>query len=166
VRAPKSRRTRVDGKGMVARNKGFAAHPRLDVAIRRESRQSPPFRTRRGREPNIDDIRSPTHPRKNVLLHDIAADYIGRVDAKTSESSSIRCRQAARTEEQHDGRAGPGWFGEFRDNKIGMFVPSREVPGRTYATPSVGPYDVTVDKNGEGGQRDDQRSGFRPARSQ
>ena len=87
----------------------------------------------------------------NLYFMDFGDEAIGRVDAKTGQSTlyptPTKRSRPRRTMMDAQGRV---WFAEFAANKVAMFDPGRdafkewEVP-----TPHTYPYDVFVDKNGE-----------------
>jgi len=87
----------------------------------------------------------------NLYFMDFGDEAIGRVDAKTGQSTlyatPTKRSRPRRTMMDAQGRV---WFAEFAANKVAMFDPGKdtfrewEVP-----TPHTYPYDVFVDKNGE-----------------
>jgi virginiamycin B lyase len=140
--------TGVDGK-VWSQNNGFAAVHRLDVASGAIETIAPFKNAGVGENHNIYDIIPDS--KNNVYFTDFAADYIGRIDAKTAEVKlyPMPTKPAAPRRGMMDGQDRV-WFGEFRANKIGMFdTKSEKFQEWTMPTPWSEPYDVAVDKNGE-----------------
>jgi virginiamycin B lyase len=138
----------VDGK-IWSQNNGFAAVHRLDLASGAIETIAPFKNAGVGENHNIYDIIPDS--RNNVYFTDIAADYIGRIDAKTAEVKlyPMPTKPAGPRRGMMDGQDRV-WFGEFRGNKIGMFdTKSEKFQEWTMPTPWSAPYDVTVDKNGD-----------------
>ena len=87
----------------------------------------------------------------NLYFMDFGDENIGRVDAKTFQSTiyptPTRRSRPRRTMMDAQGRV---WFAEFAANKVGMFDPQKEVI-REWDVPTAHtyPYDVYLDKNGE-----------------
>ncbi len=87
----------------------------------------------------------------NLYFMDFGDESIGRVDARTGQSTlyptPTKRSRPRRTMMDARGRV---WFAEFAANKVAMFDPGKdtfkewEVP-----TPHTYPYDVFLDKNGE-----------------
>jgi virginiamycin B lyase len=138
----------VDGK-VWSQNNGFAAVHRLDVASGAIETIAPFKNAGVGENHNIYDIMPDSH--NNVYFTDIAADYIGRIDSKTSEVKlyPMPTKPAGPRRGMMDAQDRV-WFGEFRGNKIGMFdTKAEKFQEWTMPTPYSQPYDVAVDKNGE-----------------
>jgi virginiamycin B lyase len=138
----------VDGK-VWSQNNGFAAIHRLDLKTGEIETIAPFKNAGVGENHNIYDVIPDS--RNNVYFTDIAAEYIGRVDAKTGEVKLYPMPQKP---------AGPRrgmmdaqdrvWFGEYRGNRIGMFDTKTErFQEWSVPTPWSGPYDVALDRNGE-----------------
>jgi virginiamycin B lyase len=138
----------VDGK-VWAQNNGFAAVHRLDLATGAIETIAPFKNAGVGENHNIYDIIPDS--KNNAYFTDIAADYIGRIDAKTSEVKlyPMPTKPAGPRRGMMDAQDRV-WFGEYRGNKIGMFdTKSEKFQEWTMPTPWSAPYDVTVDKNGD-----------------
>ena len=138
----------VDGK-VWSQNNGFAAVHRLDVASGNIETIAPFKNAGVGENHNIYDIIPDA--KNNVYFTDIAADYIGRVDAKTEEVKlyPMPTKPAGPRRGMMDSQERV-WFGEYRGNKIGMFD-TKEETFKEWKMPTAWtlPYDVVVDKNGE-----------------
>jgi streptogramin lyase len=138
----------VDGK-VWSQNNGFAAIHRLDVATGKIETIAPFKNAGVGENHNIYDIMPDS--KNNLYFTDIAADYIGRVDAKTEEVKlyPLPTKPAGPRRGMMDSQERV-WFGEYRGNKIGMFdTKSETFKEWKMPTPWSAPYDVVVDKNGE-----------------
>ncbi|HEY6255126.1 MAG TPA: carboxypeptidase regulatory-like domain-containing protein [Xanthobacteraceae bacterium] len=138
----------VDGK-VWSQNNGFAAVHRLDVASGAIETIAPFKNAGVGENHNIYDIMPDS--KNNVYFTDIAADYIGRIDAKTAEVKlyPMPTKPAGPRRGMMDAHDNV-WFGEYRGNKIGMFDTKTEsFQEWKMPTPWSAPYDVVVDKNGE-----------------
>ncbi len=138
----------VDGK-VWSQNNGFAAIHRLDVATGKIETIAPFKNAGVGENHNIYDIMPDS--KNNLYFTDIAADYIGRVDAKTQEVKlyPMPTKPAGPRRGMMDSQE-RAWFGEYRGNKIGMFdTKSETFKEWKMPTPWSEPYDVAVDKNGE-----------------
>ena len=138
----------VDGK-VWAQNNGFAAVHRLDLASGAIETIAPFKNAGVGENHNIYDVIP--NSKNNAYFTDIAADYIGRIDAKTSEVKlyPMPTKPAGPRRGMMDSQDRV-WFGEYRGNKIGMFDTKTETFKEwTMPTPWSEPYDVVVDKNGE-----------------
>ncbi len=138
----------VDGK-VWSQNNGFAAIHRLDVASGKIETIAPFKNAGVGENHNIYDIMPDS--KNNLYFTDIAADYIGRVDAKTQEVKlyPMPTKPAGPRRGMMDSQERL-WFGEYRGNKIGMFdTKSETFKEWKMPTPWSEPYDVAVDKNGE-----------------
>jgi streptogramin lyase len=138
----------VDGK-VWAQNNGFAAVHRLDLASGAIETIAPFKNAGVGENHNIYDVIPDS--KNNAYFTDIAADYIGRIDAKTSEVKlyPMPTKPAGPRRGMMDSQDRV-WFGEYRGNKIGMFDTKTETFKEwTMPTPWSQPYDVVVDKNGE-----------------
>ena len=138
----------VDGK-VWSQNNGFAAVHRLDLKSG-EIETVAPFKSAGvGENHNIYDVIPDSQ--NNVYFTDIAAEYIGRIDAKTMKVTLFQMPKKP---------AGPRrgmmdaqdriWFGEYRGNRIAMFDTRSETFHEwDLPTPWSNPYDVALDKNGE-----------------
>jgi virginiamycin B lyase len=138
----------VDGK-VWAQNNGFAAVHRLDLASGAIETIAPFKNAGVGENHNIYDVIPDS--KNNAYFTDIAADYIGRIDAKTSEVKlyPMPTKPAGPRRGMMDSQDRV-WVGEFRGNKIGMFdTKSEKFQEWTMPTAWSAPYDVTVDKNGD-----------------
>jgi virginiamycin B lyase len=138
----------VDGK-VWSQNNGFAAVHRLDPATGTIETIAPFKNAGVGENHNIYDVIPDS--KNNVYFTDIAADYIGRIDAKTAEVHlyPLPNKPAGPRRGMMDGQDRI-WFGEYRGNKIGMFDTKTErFQEWAMPTPWSAPYDVAVDKNGE-----------------
>ncbi len=138
----------VDGK-VWAQNNGFAAVHRLDLASGAIETIAPFKNAGVGENHNIYDVIPDS--KNNAYFTDIAADYIGRIDAKTSEVKlyPMPTKPAGPRRGMMDSQDRV-WFGEYRGNKIGMFDTKTETFKEwKMPTPWSEPYDVVVDKNGE-----------------
>jgi virginiamycin B lyase len=138
----------VDGK-VWSQNNGFAAIHRLDVASGAIETIAPFKNAGVSENHNIYDIMPDS--KNNLYFTDIAADYIGRVDAKTQEVKlyPLPTKPAGPRRGMMDAQERV-WFGEYRGNKIGMFdTKSETFKEWKMPTPWSEPYDVMVDKNGE-----------------
>jgi streptogramin lyase len=87
----------------------------------------------------------------NLYFMDFGDESIGRVDAKTGQSTlyptPTKRSRPRRTMMDAQGRV---WFAEFSANKVAMFDPGKEMFKEwEVPTPHTYPYDVFVDKNGE-----------------
>jgi len=87
----------------------------------------------------------------NLFFMDFAGEAIGRVDAKTGQSTlyptPTRRSRPRRTMIDSRGRV---WFAEFAANKVAMFDTKKETFREwEVPTPHTYPYDVFVDRNGE-----------------
>jgi virginiamycin B lyase len=137
----------VDGK-VWTQNNGFAAVHRFDLASGAFETIAPFKNAGVGENHNIYDVIPDS--KNNVYFTDIAADYIGRIDAKTSEVHlyPLPNKPAGPRRGMMDSQDRV-WFGEFRGNKIGMFdTKSERFQEWAMPTPWSAPYDVTVDKDG------------------
>jgi streptogramin lyase len=138
----------VDGK-VWSQNNGFAAIHRLDVASGAIETIAPFKNAGVSENHNIYDIMPDS--KNNLYFTDIAADYIGRVDAKTEEVKlyPMPTKPAGPRRGMMDGQDRV-WFGEYRGNKIGMFDTKSET-FKEWKMPTAWsqPYDVQLDKNGE-----------------
>jgi len=138
----------VDGK-VWSQNNGFAAIHRLDLKTG-EIESLEPFKAAGvGETHNIYDVIPDSQ--NNAYFTDIAAEYIGRVDAKTMKVTLFQMPKKP---------AGPRrgmmdaqdriWFGEYRGNRIAMFdTKAEKFQEWDLPTPWSNPYDVALDKNGE-----------------
>ncbi|HSV25332.1 MAG TPA: hypothetical protein VLJ17_20180, partial [Xanthobacteraceae bacterium] len=87
----------------------------------------------------------------NVYFTDFAQQHIGRVDAKTGQTTlfELPTKASAPRRGMMDAH-GRIWFGLYRGNKIDMFDTKTE-KFKEWEMPTAysSPYDVTIDKNGE-----------------
>jgi virginiamycin B lyase len=86
----------------------------------------------------------------NLFFMDFADENVGRVDAKTGQSTiyptpTARSRPR-RTMMDAQGRL---WFAEFAANKVAMFDPQAEAFNEWDVPPYTYPYDVFLDRNHE-----------------
>jgi streptogramin lyase len=87
----------------------------------------------------------------NLFFMDFGDENIGRVDARTGESTiyptPTRHSRPRRTMMDALGRI---WFAEFAANKVAMFdIKTEAIREWDVPTPHTYPYDVFMDKNGE-----------------
>jgi streptogramin lyase len=87
----------------------------------------------------------------NLFFMDFGGESIGRVDARTGQSTlyttPTKRSRPRRTMMDAHGRV---WFAEFAANKVAMFDPVKETFKEwEVPTPHTYPYDVFADKNGE-----------------
>ena len=103
----------------------------------------------------------------NLYFMDFGGEYIGRVDAKTEESTLFPTptQNSWPRRGMLDDR-GRLWFAEFAANKLGMFdTKSESFKEWTAPTPYTYPYDAFMDKNGDlwsGGMASDRVLRFDP----
>jgi virginiamycin B lyase len=141
--------TAVDGK-VWSQNNGFAALHRLDIKTGAIETITP-FKGAAGSEEshNIYDIIPDSQ--NNIYFTDFAQQHIGRVDAKTGQTTlfELPTKASAPRRGMMDDKDRI-WFGLFRANKIAMFD-TKEQTFKEWEMPSTwsAPYDVTMDKNGE-----------------
>ena len=139
----------VDGK-VWTQNNGFAALHRLDLKTG-EIETIMPFKGAAGSEEshNIYDIIPDKH--NNIYFTDFAQQHIGRVDAKTGQTTlfELPTKQSAPRRGMMDDQDRI-WFGEYRGNKIAhVRHQGADVQGMGDADAWSSPYDVTIDKNGD-----------------
>jgi virginiamycin B lyase len=138
----------VDGK-VWSQNNGFAAVHRLDVASGAIETIAPFKNAGVGENHNIYDVIPDS--KNNAYFTDIAAEYIGRIDAKTAEVKlyPLPTKPAGPRRGTMDAQDRI-WFGEYRGNRIGLFDTTTErFQEWTMPTPWSAPYDVALDRNGE-----------------
>jgi streptogramin lyase len=87
----------------------------------------------------------------NLFFMDFGAEAIGRIDAKTGQSTIYPTptpkSRPRRTMMDAKGRV---WFAEFAANKVAMFDSGREeIREWDVPTPHTYPYDVYMDRHGE-----------------
>jgi streptogramin lyase len=87
----------------------------------------------------------------NLFFMDFGDENIGRVDARTGESTiyptPTKRSRPRRTMMDAQGRI---WFAEFAANKVAMFdIKTEAIREWDVPTPHTYPYDVFMDKNGE-----------------
>ncbi len=142
----RAERSYVDGK-VWSQNNGFAAIHRLDLKTGAIESLEPFKAAGVGENHNIYDVIPDAQ--NNAYFTDIAAEYVGRVDAKTMKVTLFKMPKKP---------SGPRrgmmdaqdriWFGEFRGNRIGMFDTKAETFKEwDLPTPWSNPYDVALDKN-------------------
>jgi len=140
----------VDGK-VWSQNNGFAAIHRLDLKTGNIETIAP-FEAaagRAGENHNIYDIVPDS--KNNIYFTDFAQQHIGRVDAKTRQTTlfELPTKASAPRRGMMDAQDRL-WFGQYRGNKISMFdTKTEKFQEWQMPTPFESPYDVTVDKNGE-----------------
>jgi virginiamycin B lyase len=138
----------VDGK-VWSQNNGFAAIHRLDLKTGQIETIAPFQNAKAGENHNIYDIIPDAD--NNVYFTDFAQQHIGKVDARTGQTTLFELPTKASAPRRGmmdaDGRI---WFGLYRGNKIDMFdTKSEKFKEWEMPTPFASPYDVTIDKNGE-----------------
>jgi streptogramin lyase len=139
----------VDGK-VWTQNNGFAALHRLDLKTG-EIETIMPFKGAAGSEEshNIYDIIPDKH--NNIYFTDFAQQHLGRVDAKTGQTTlfELPTKASAPRRGMIDDQDRI-WFGLYRGNKIAMFD-TKEQTFKEWEMPSAwaSPYDVTIDKKGD-----------------
>jgi streptogramin lyase len=142
--------TAVDGK-VWSQNNGFAAIHRLDLNTGAIETIEPFKGTAAKSEVshNIYDIIPDSQ--NNIYFTDFAQQHLGRVDAKTGQTTlfELPTKASAPRRGMMDDKDRI-WFGLYRGNKIAMFD-TKEQTFKEWAMPTAwaSPYDVTVDKNGE-----------------
>jgi virginiamycin B lyase len=154
----------VDGK-VWTQNNGFAALHRLDLKTGEIETIMPFKNSKVGENHNIYDIIPDAN--NNVYFTDFAQQHIGRVDAKTGQTTlfELPTKASAPRRGMMD-EQGRIWFGQYRANKIGMFDTKTE-KFKEWEMPNAwsAPYDVTIDKNGDlwtGSMLDDRVSRLNP----
>jgi virginiamycin B lyase len=139
----------VDGK-VWTQNNGFAALHRLDLKTG-EIETIMPFKGAAGSEEshNIYDIIPDKH--NNIYFTDFAQQHLGRVDAKTGQTTlfELPTKASAPRRGMMDDQDRI-WFGLYRGNKIAMFD-TKEQTFKEWEMPTAwaSPYDVTIDKTGD-----------------
>jgi virginiamycin B lyase len=139
----------VDGK-VWTQNNGFAALHRLDLKTG-AIETIMPFKGAAGSEEshNIYDIIPDSQ--NNIYFTDFAQQHIGRVDAKTGQTTlfELPTKASAPRRGMMDDKDRI-WFGLYRANKIAMFD-TKEQTFKEWEMPTAwsAPYDVTIDKNGD-----------------
>jgi len=140
--------TAVDGK-VWSQNNGFAALHRLDLKTGAIETITP-FKAAAGSEEshNIYDIIPDSQ--NNIYFTDFAQQHIGRVDAKTGQTTlfELPTKASAPRRGMMDDKDRI-WFGLYRANKIAMFD-TKEQKFQEWEMPTAwsSPYDVTIDKTG------------------
>jgi streptogramin lyase len=138
----------VDGK-VWSQNNGFAALHRLDPQTGAIETIAPFANSKVGENHNIYDIIPDAN--NNVYFTDFAQQHLGKVDAKTGETTlfELPTKASAPRRGMMDSQ-GRIWFGLYRGNKIDMFDTKTE-KFKEWEMPNAfsSPYDVTIDKNGE-----------------
>jgi virginiamycin B lyase len=138
----------VDGK-VWSQNNGFAALHRLDLKTGAIETITP-FKAAAGSEEshNIYDIIPDSQ--NNIYFTDFAQQHIGRVDAKTGQTTlfELPTKASAPRRGMMDDKDRI-WFGLYRANKIAMFD-TKEQKFQEWEMPTAwsSPYDVTIDKTG------------------
>jgi virginiamycin B lyase len=138
----------VDGK-VWTQNNGFAALHRLDLKTGAIETIMPFKNSQAGENHNIYDIIPDAQ--NNIYFTDFAQQHLGKVDAKTGETTlfELPSKASAPRRGMMDEK-GRIWFGLYRANKIEMFDTKTE-KFKEWEMPTAwaSPYDVTIDKNGE-----------------
>jgi virginiamycin B lyase len=138
----------VDGK-VWTQNNGFAALHRLDLKTGAIETIMPFKNSKVGENHNIYDIIPDAH--NNVYFTDFAQQHLGKVDAKTGQTTlfELPSKASAPRRGMMDDQ-GRIWFGLYRANKIEMFDTKTE-KFKEWEMPTAwsSPYDVTIDKNGQ-----------------
>jgi streptogramin lyase len=138
----------VDGK-VWSQNNGFAALHRLDLKTGAIETIAPFANSKTGENHNIYDIIPDAN--NNVYFTDFAQQHLGKVDAKTGQTTlfELPTKASAPRRGMMDAQ-GRIWFGLYRGNKIDMFDTKTE-KFKEWEMPTAysSPYDVTIDKNGE-----------------
>jgi streptogramin lyase len=138
----------VDGK-VWTQNNGFAALHRIDLKTGAIETIMPFKNSTAGENHNIYDIIPDAN--NNVYFTDFAQQHLGKVDAKTGQTTlfELPTKASAPRRGMMDDK-GRIWFGMYRANKIGMFDTKSE-KFKEFEMPNTwsSPYDVTIDKNGE-----------------
>jgi streptogramin lyase len=139
----------VDGK-VWSQNNGFAALHRLDLKTGRIETIAPfAAAAKVGENHNIYDIIPDAD--NNVYFTDFAQQHLGKVDAKTGQTTlfELPTKASAPRRGMMDGN-GRIWFGLYRGNKIEMFDTKTET-FKEWEMPTAwsSPYDVTIDRNGD-----------------
>ncbi len=138
----------VDGK-IWSQNNGFAALHRLDLKTGAIETIAPFTNSKTGENHNIYDIIPDSA--NNVYFTDFAQQHIGKVDAKTGQTTlfELPTKASAPRRGMMDAQ-GRIWFGLYRGNKIDMFdTKSETFKEWEMPTSFSAPYDVTIDKNGD-----------------
>ena len=135
---------------MWSQNNGFAALHRLDLKTGAIETITP-FKAAAGSEEshNIYDIIPDSQ--NNIYFTDFAQQHIGRVDAKTGQTTlfELPTKASAPRRGMMDDKDRI-WFGLYRGNKIAMFdTKSEKFQEFPLSTRFTNPYDVVVDRNGE-----------------
>jgi virginiamycin B lyase len=138
----------VDGK-VWSQNNGFAALHRLDLKTGQIETIAPFADAKTGENHNIYDIIPDAS--NNVYFTDFAQQHLGKVDAKTGQTTlfELPTKASAPRRGMMDDK-GRIWFGLYRGNKIEMFD-TRTEKFKEWEMPTAwsSPYDVTIDKNGD-----------------
>jgi virginiamycin B lyase len=139
----------ADGK-VWSQNNGFAALHRLDLKTGRIETIAPfAASAKAGENHNIYDIIPDAD--NNVYFTDFAQQHLGRVDARTGQTTlfELPTKASAPRRGMMDGQ-GRIWFGLYRGNKIAMFDTKTE-KFKEWEMPTAwsSPYDVTIDRSGE-----------------
>jgi streptogramin lyase len=139
----------VDGK-VWSQNNGFAALHRLDLKTGQIETIAPfAGSAAKGENHNIYDIIPDAA--NNVYFTDFAQQHLGKVDAKTGQTTlfELPTKASAPRRGMIDDK-GRIWFGLYRGNKIDMFDTKTE-KFKEWEMPTAwsSPYDVTIDRNGE-----------------
>jgi streptogramin lyase len=138
----------VDGK-VWTQNNGFAAVHRLDLKTGAIETIAPFQGAKAGENHNIYDIIPDAN--NNLYFTDFAQQHIGRVDAKTGQTTlfELPTKASAPRRGMIDDQ-GRIWFGMYRANKVGMFDTKGEKFNEwTMPTDWSAPYDVTIDRTGK-----------------
>ena len=138
----------VDGK-VWSQNNGFAALHRLDLKTGTIETIAPFANSKTGENHNIYDIIPDAN--NNVYFTDFAQQHLGKVDARTGQTTlfELPTKASAPRRGMMDAQ-GRIWFGLYRGNKIDMFDTKTE-KFKEWEMPTAysSPYDVTIDRTGE-----------------
>jgi streptogramin lyase len=138
----------IDGK-IWSQNNGFAALHRLDLKTGTIETIAPFANSKTGENHNIYDIIPDAN--NNVYFTDFAQQHLGKVDAKTGQTTlfELPTKASAPRRGMMDAQ-GRIWFGLYRGNKIDMFDTKTE-KFKEWEMPTAysSPYDVTIDRTGE-----------------
>ena len=142
---------------------------RLDVKTGSYERFEPMKHLPDDRQGSIYGIDSDSH--NNLYFTDFATDYIGRIDAKTGDTSWFQTpTPKSRPRRIRTAPNDAVYFGEYQGNRIGMLDPeTKKITEWPLSIPWSGPYYVTWDKAGNlytGGMTTDRLSKIDPKTGQ
>ena len=142
---------------------------RLDVKTGSYERFEPMKHLPDARPGTIYGIDSDSH--NNLYFTDFATDYIGRIDAKTGDTSWFQTpTKQSRPRRIRTAPNDAVYFGEYQGNRIGMLDPeTKKITEWPLSIPWSGPYYVTWDKTGNlytGGMTTDRLSKIDPKSGQ